>query len=332
MVLLKLLDSYDRATDPLNNGIASKELLYDMTNSLYSKSSDFKKLNLLEQDDFIKEHLGEYIDCYVLVLKKKFNLKNIQVEEAIKGLNKEDKEEAIKVMNYLSSLHKLLNDRFSDFNNWIVASKDFKTIESEYNKQDIHRVAIIDTETNGIFDKDNRIGIDISNPDTIAAVKYISNPKNLNSELLQIMSILTECNKKIADYFIKKLALAAKEDTINITSNSVAFYDYIPSNRVLSVFGALQMDLLCNKLLNIDYLKLSKEAQEREIKLLKQQLLYLVKEEKNPFLLYVYEQLYLEDKNIDSILDKHITKETLLHKKDEVLKLARSVPNMQICR
>ena len=53
------------------------------------------------------------------------------------------------------------------------------------------------------------------------------------------MSILTECNKKLADFFIDRISKVAKEDTIALTSNNVDFYDYIPSERVLSVFGAL---------------------------------------------------------------------------------------------
>ena len=70
-------------------------------------------------------------------------------------------------------LLKLLNayDRSTYPLNNAITSKDFKTIEGEYNKQDIHKVAIIESETNGIFVKDNTIGVDLASPEAIATVK-----------------------------------------------------------------------------------------------------------------------------------------------------------------
>ena len=63
MLLVRALNDFDILSNLLENGIASKKLIYNLTKSNYenSKDKEFHNLNDQEKDIFIKEHMKTYI-------------------------------------------------------------------------------------------------------------------------------------------------------------------------------------------------------------------------------------------------------------------------------
>ena len=61
MYLFRALNEFDINSNIEENGIASKKLLYDITYSYYKTNKEFKQLNKVEKDIFIKNNINNYI-------------------------------------------------------------------------------------------------------------------------------------------------------------------------------------------------------------------------------------------------------------------------------
>lgn len=80
---------------------------------------------------------------------------------------------------------------------------------------------------------------------------------------------------------------------------------------------------------NTKYFKKSKKEQIEYLDAIKQILLQFVQQEKEPFLSHVYEELYLKDKNLNSLFTFADTKEKALHERNKILLLARTISGLQ---
>ena len=86
MYLVRALNNLDILGSPLDNGIASKELIYKIVKNYYDKSNykEYLELNDLEKDIFIKEHMEEYVKNHNSKIKNKYYKYSNKSREDIK--------------------------------------------------------------------------------------------------------------------------------------------------------------------------------------------------------------------------------------------------------
>lgn len=74
MLLFRALNDFDIIANPLKNGIASKQMIYDLVKRHYENDSrsEYCRLNDVERDLFIKEHFDEYLKTHYHKLDRIF--------------------------------------------------------------------------------------------------------------------------------------------------------------------------------------------------------------------------------------------------------------------
>ena len=113
-------------------------------------------------------------------------------------------------------------------------------------------------------------------------------------------------------------------------SNEYCIYEYLSKESVVSVLESLQIDLICADLFNERFLLLSPNKQAQELKRLKDMILKHVLEEKNSYMLYVFEELYLKNHNIIDITNSPKEKEKMLSMREEIIVKSRLLPSVLI--
>ena len=98
-----------------------------------------------------------------------------------------------------------------------------------------------------------------------------------------------------------------------------SIYEYIPKESIISVLESLQIDLICAGLFNDDYFLLNSHQQLLELNRLKELILKHVKEENNPYMLYVFDELYLKKRNISEIAKTPLEEEKLVLMRNKIL-------------
>ena len=89
------------------------------------------------------------------------------------------------------------------------------------------------------------------------------------------------------------------------------------------------MDLMEIGAFNFNYFKLNKKEQELFLKNLKVMLLKCIKNTKDPYLLHVFEELYLNNQNINDLITFWDSREKIEIARNKILKLAKRMPNIQ---
>ena len=89
------------------------------------------------------------------------------------------------------------------------------------------------------------------------------------------------------------------------------------------------MDLMEIGAFNFNYFKLNKKEQEIYLKNLKMMLLKYIKNTKDSYLLYVFEELYLNNQNINDLITFWDSREKIEIARNKILKLAKRMPNIQ---
>lgn len=337
MLLLRALNEYDIVSDPTNNGIASKQMIYNLTKEYYdnSKNLEYMSLNSKEKNIFIREHMDEYLISHIHKLEKSFIKRNKLYRDTMNALlNNHNPAGYIMFIKYMSTLQNHLHNGSRLDTNWISTSKTIDGVKKYYDKQETHSIAIITSNTNGIIDSDHILTVDVSSNEKISNNPYLYNKIQCdNIELLAYLS--TQFPSILDDFNIDYLINTSKKSlgfTYSKKSDEVCIYEYIPKEHIIGIIEALQFDLIKADPFNFNFFKLDKKEQEIQLKKLKSILLKLIKQENNPYLLYVFEQLYLNNKNINSLITLTDSREKIIYNRNKILKLARIIPNIQTKR
>jgi len=329
MYLFRVLNEFDINSNILENGIASKRLIYDLTYSYYKNNKDFINLTSQEQERFIKENMIDYLKKHQQTLEKKYQKYCHDIFKTIISTKENetiDPKNIIKISYYLSTLNKHLVNGTKTYTEWISLSKNLDSINNYYNSQTNHKVAIITSNTNGYVD-DKTLAIDLSTRSIINNDQIFCNKMN-HKDYLKYLELGDE------DLFIENLIKKTKKEfmgyNFSIFNKEVCYYQYIPSNQVVSVLESLQIDLIKTGLFNEEFLNLDKKQQQLRYLELKNKLLRFVNMMKDPYMLYIYEELYLKNKNMNTITSNTQELEKIKHTKKLILGLASKLYDIEI--
>ena len=340
MFLFRALNDFDMTINPIKNGLVSKKMIYDATKRyLYNtKREIIEKMSEKEKDEYIKEYMHKYLIEHKHKLSKIFKRNHNETRNIIHNyVEKKDKFAYCQLIRDLSSLPSHLVSGSKTYTNWISASSNIDGLWNYYDKQNIHEVAVLDVYTNGVFD-DNTYIVDLSNRDTINKIRFLSNKIDKDNFDLFVNFMME--NYELYEYFLNIFNKYVMNPTnkkfmgfnFSIASNEYCIYDYLPKESIVSVLESLQIDLICADLFNVDYLLLSPNKQVQELKKLKEMILKHVLEEKNSYMLYVFEELYLKNRNILEITACKKEQEKMLLMRNEIISKSQLLSNILIKR
>lgn len=362
MYLVRALNNLDILGNPLENGIASKQLIYRIVGTYYDKSNNKEYLNLNEEekDIFIKEHMEEYLREHNNKIKNKYfkysnnarydvrkfcefnrTVKSKSKEEINMLLRDNNKEgldfgSYITFQNYLSTLQQHLLYGSSKMTDWISFSTDINAIMRYYDNQDIHKIAVVRSNTGGLVDSDYILSVDLSTMEKIKAKTCLCNKIDIDENIVDVISELATLDPQIAANFKYKLVSQTDVNSRGFKyankSREVCILKYVPRDHIVSVLESLQIDLMKLQVFNQDFLKLDKEQQKKELETLKKGLEYEVIRQDDPYLKHIFDELYINNKNIKNLVSFNESKDKIKHNRNKVLYLAKHIPNIQIKR
>ena len=331
-ILLRVLNDFDIACNPLANGLASKKLIYDLTLSYLEANEKeiMHGLNNFEKDLYCRENMMKYINTHQHKLKKMIDKKGSQITKKIFGANYCDIESWTYLLYYLSTLNAHLSSGSRIYTDWISTTKDINSIFKYYKNQTIHKVAVLGTGTGGIMDLDT-IVVDLSSREIIDDSLLLLKKKNKDGSINDVIEKVKQSSNNFIDVIEGNIFENTNERFVgfnySVADKETCIYRFYPSEKVLSVLEAIQIDLLVCKIFNSDFFLLDKDKQVLELNRLKESLKKLVLKQNDPYMLYVFKELYLENKNINIISDDIAR---VRNTRTKILKLARSVDNIQI--
>ena len=118
----------------------------------------------------------------------------------------------------------------------------------------------------------------------------------------------------------------------SISDNEVCIYRYFPSTNVICVLESLQLDLIELKLFNPEFINLDKGEQIKQLEILKHKLKQKIIKLHDPYMLHIFEELYIDNKNIKDIKQNIFENKKINHNRLKILRLATQIPNIQIKR
>lgn len=333
MILVRALNEYDMLCNPLKNGLVSKKLLYRLTKNYYQR--ELNNIPPKERDAFIREHIKTYIVSHQGNLEKHFRKQNKEYQTIIDStLDNKNPAAFIKFQEIMSTLQGHLNSGSRTDTNWISTSRTYEGVQRYYDKQDIHQMVLIKSYTNGIIDPDRVLTVDVSTPEAIAKNPYLCN--KIDCEHINMIAALSvDYPHILTDFkidYVVPTSEKARGFSFSKASDEVCIYEYLPADHILGLIEPLQNDLILKNIFNFNYYKLSRQEQISYLNSLKKALLRLVSAQKDDYLLHVYKTLYLENKNINSLITFKDSKEKVKANRNKILYLARTIPNIQIKR
>ena len=340
MYLFRVMNSYDQIMDPVNNGIASKRIIYDATEKyLYSTKKDIMdKLSLKDKKFYIKEYMNTYLFEHKHRLNKIFLKKHMSVRNNLhRYVRDKDIFAYFQMLKDLSSLPNHLINGSRTMTNWISFTNNFDKIWNYYDRQVVHKVCVIDVCTNGVFDENTYV-VNVSDKEIVQNIKFLSNKiKEDNYELfVRYLKNNPELEKMSLNFFHKFVMSPTNKKfmgfNFSIASNEYDIYEYLDKDCVVSVLEQLQIDLICADIFNERFLLLSHREQIKELGRLKQIMLKHVLKENNPYLLYVFEELYLKGHNILNINSTEEEKERFILTRNEIISKSIDLPSILIKR
>ena len=336
-VLFRALNELDIMCDPLFNGVASKKLIYDLTYS-YLQSNErnfFNGLSENEKDIYCKENMMNYVKTHQYKLKKMIDRKGIEVKNNLYGFSTCNPQSWANLLYYLSTLNTHLSNGSRVYTDWISTSKDLKSIMKYYKEQSIHKVLVLGTASGGLMD-DNTIVIDLSNRKYIEETLFLLSKKTGFTDINSFMEYSRKCNETVESFFKNGLFVNTNEKFVGFNyanyDKEVCIYRYYPSECVVSVLEALQIDLISLGLFNNKYFLLDKKEQVLELEKLKTILKNKILKLNDPYMYYVFNELYLNNKNINLIKTSELDEDKIKYNRLKILKLVKNIPNIQIKR
>lgn len=336
-VLFRALNELDIMCDPLFNGVASKKLIYDLTYS-YLQSNDrnyFDSLNDKEKDIYCKENMIDYVKTHQYKLKKMIDRKGIEVRNNLYGITTCNPQSWANLLYYLSTLNTHLSNGSRVYTDWISTSKDLKSIMKYYKEQSIHKVLVLGTASGGLMD-DNTIVIDLSNRKYIEETLFLLSKKTGFNDINSFMEYSRKCNVNVESFFENGLFVNTNEKFTGFNyanyDKEVCIYRYYPSECIISVLEALQIDLISLGLFNNKYFLLDKKDQVMELEKMKMILKNKILKLNDSYMYYVFNELYLNNKNINIIKTSELDEDKIKYNRFKILKLVKNIPNIQIKR
>lgn len=153
----RVLNEYDQSYDFDHIGLASKQVIYDIVKTSLSSNKKIKFIELSkeEQDNLIRESIIPYLKLHEKKLPKKFERSIKFIREYIyKFVNEKDDIAYLELLYSLTSLNKHLGFGSTMITDWISATTNFDSIFKYYDKQKVHKVAVIAPVTNGVYETD----------------------------------------------------------------------------------------------------------------------------------------------------------------------------------
>ena len=93
---------------------------------------------------------------------------------------------------------------------------------------------------------------------------------------------------------------------------------------------SLLIDLICANLLNEEYYTLSPRKQAQELEKLKMIILRYIQKENDPYMLYVFDELYLKKHNISEITNDTNEQEKMIVMRNKILSKSQNIPSILI--
>ena len=338
MYLFRALNSYDQLVDPVKNGIASKILIYNATKRflLSTQGEKISSLSKRDQDLYVKEYMNTYLLEHKYKLSKIFRKDHNPVKNTIHHfVNNKDILSYCHIIIDLSTLPNHLVNGSKTFTNWISSTSTFDKMWSYYDSQDVHSVAVLDINTNGVFDE-NSYAVDVSNRQTIDKISFLSNKiSSLSFDgFVSYMQENPNLKYSFVDTFHKNVMHQTDKKFMGfnfaVSSNEVSIYEYLPKESIISILESLQVDLICADLFNEEFLFLPSKKQAQELEKLKNNILRHILEENNPYMLYVFEELYLKNHNIINVSKSEEEVKRMTLTRNEIIRKSRSLPSILI--
>ena len=338
MILFRVMNKYDSIINPKKNGFISKKLIYDATSRFlyYTEKEKMDSLTPKEKDEYIKEYMCTYLKDHKYKLDKIFKKDYRETRDTIHHFVEEkDNFSYCKIIKDISTLPNHLVNGSRTFTNWISTTSDFDGIWKYYDRQKVHEVAVIDVCTNGVFDENTYV-VDLSNREIIKNIKFLSNKiddKEYNAFINEMKEHPEYHNMLVSTFnrFIMK-PTDKKFSGFNYasSSNEYCIYNHIPKENIKGFLESLQIDLICADLFDETVLTLPKSVQIEELQKLKDMILRHVKEENNPYMLYVFEELYLNKRNISEITNSVEEQEKMEQMRNQIISKSKSLPSALI--
>lgn len=338
MILFRVLNDYDMIVDPIKNGLASKKLIYDVTKKyLYNiDKKTIENLSEKDKDEYIKNYIEKYLFDHKYKISKIFNKYHESTKDTIHKFVEEKNNFAYcQMVRDLSSLSNHLINGSRTFTNWISTTNTFDGIWKYYDRQSIHKVAVIETYTNGVFNEDTYV-VDVSNRETIDKIKFMSNKIDDTTfeTFIEFIKNNPEYQDLLVELFNKFIVKPTNKKFMGfnfaISSNEYSIYEYLPKESILSILESLQIDLICADLLNEEIFKLKPNQQIYELNKLKNMILKYVREENDSYMLYVFDELYLKQRNISELVLDSNEKEKMLLTRNKIISKSQFAPSVLI--
>lgn len=358
MMLLRALNSFDIAADPIENGIASKRVMYELTKNYYSSNSrEYNSLSDEEKDIFIKEHMLEYVSSHKDKLEKMFSKKTLGAREDGKEFRKvslfvESMRRNhipisnanapqninfgiyIKIYKYLSTLQYHLVSGNTKITDWISTSKKFDRNQKFQDGQDIHKIALIYSHYEQFVDPNGVMIVDLSTQEKIKEKRFLCNKIEGYSEE-ELDSLAERCRHnpelfvKVNNEIIRKTKHNCRGFSYSTSAAEVCINKYIPKKYIVGVLDGLQLDLFLEGIIDYHFYFLSRKEQAKELVKFKERLLEEIKKSGDQSLLYTFDELYNKDKNIKNIGDDE---DKLTHNRGLILRKARDIKSPLIIK
>ena len=330
MFLFRALNEYDILSNPLDNGLASKRVINDIVENYYkNRNIDFINQSKEKKIELIKDYLISHNNK----LEKKYYNYSKDYIEVLDNINKGNSNnkagDYIQYEKILSTIQSHLITGSKIDTNWISTSKELYSIKKYYEKQNIHKVAIINTNK-------DLLTVDLSSKEIIKNNSLLCNKIDCDNDIIDILSKLCEYSPNIAVGFnreyINKTSEKSRGFNYSTSSNEVCIYKYIPSNNIVSVLEAIQMDLIFSNSFNTKFFELDKKEQIKQLSILKNNIKKIIVSINDTYLLNLYKDLYEDNKNINSLVRVNNSKDKIIYNRNKILRITKTIPNIQINR
>ena len=207
-----------------------------------------------------------------------------------------------------------------------------------YNSQKIHKVAVIKSDTNGIFDSENIMSVDVSNFDKIEKNNiYLCNKLSVSDDLvIDTMAELSNIDPTIMFGFKNNMVnytnINSRGFKYSTSSKEVCMLRYIPKDHIISLLDAIQMDIIMVGRFDGNFIKMNPLEQEKELKRFKNILLNRLKLFGDNYLLYLFEELYVKNLNIKELTSVKQSRRYIERCKNDILRLSLKIPTPMIKR
>lgn len=350
MLLYRVLNKYDMLYNPLENGLASKKLLYNMTyDYLNSTQKEYlSKLSKNKRELYVKNNIEFYISKHKKDIGNKILKRGNKVYSNLSGIHrmknltiddinnnyyetilKQYNESWLYLSYYLSTINNHLINGSKTFTNWISTTKNINKLIKYYD--DTSKIAIIKTTSMGLMDN-NTLVVDMSNMESINEMIMFLSKKIEEDDFKKFYNISKEnnFNKQLYESFLHN---KTNENFMGYKYSSFdeefLIYEYYPKENIVCTLDKLQIDLLGAKLFDLPkYASLPKDEQVRQLAILKEVLSDKIKKIDDPFLMEVYKKVYIDNESMDFI--NVLNTEKINNSKLKILKIASKINNIQI--